>query len=702
MAAAPEASHQFGSIFFGQRGGVSQGQLKLTPSGVSWRRSSGGKAIEVKKEDIDSLHWMRVSRGCQLSVRVVEGVTMNFIGFREKDLEVVSGFCQQHWSMDVKTSALAVSGRNWGNVAINGKSLMFLVDGKVALEVPLPDVAQAQQVKDDLMLEFHVDDAAPEERSDCLAEMAFHVPAGHPQWVGEGEETPAKALLDAVLPHVDMAAPGSDDMCASFSDVHVLAPRGRFEVEMYLGSLTLVGQTQEFKIRYSSIQRIFVLPKSSTPHTLVVISLDPPIRKGQTYYTHILCQFSSEDEASIDLVISPEALAAKSEKCGGKLKSSMSGPLHEVFAHTLRGLSAAKITRPPKDGFQAAQDGYAVRCSYKASACRCHPSRCCLDDRLAQADDGYLYPLERAFFYVHKPPMLIPFDEVESVELTRLGGGAVSSKTFDLVVRTKTEVEHQFRGIQRGEWQGLLNFFLAKKLRVERLREAQAGPSAAAAAARAAIDFGDGDDDLGMRAKGGIDDDDDEEDEDFDIEKASGTDESSSGDLDASGDAELIAEEGISVQDVSSGGKEEGSKRKAREAESEEGEEELSEEEAPKPKKAKKAAKPAAPKAAAGAAGGGEEGAKKPRKKKDPNAPKGALSAFMYFSNANRDKIKAQHPGVKFGEVGKLLGERWKTVSPSEKAVHEAAAKQDKERYQREMAAYKASGGGGEAEDGDN
>lgn len=52
-----------------------------------------------------------------------------------------------------------------------------------------------------------------------------------------------------------------------------------------------------------------------------------------------------------------------------------------------------------------------------------------------QADDGYLYPLDRAFFYVHKPPMLIPFDDVESVELTRLGGNTVSSKTFDLVVR---------------------------------------------------------------------------------------------------------------------------------------------------------------------------------------------------------------------------------------------------------------------------
>ena len=64
---------------------------------------------------------------------------------------------------------------------------------------------------------------------------------------------------------------------------------------------------------------------------------------------------------------------------------------------------------------------------------------------LAQADDGYLYPLDRAFFYIQKPPMLIPFDEVESVELTRLGGNTVSSKTFDLVVRTRADVEHQFR-----------------------------------------------------------------------------------------------------------------------------------------------------------------------------------------------------------------------------------------------------------------
>ena len=52
----------------------------------------------------------------------------------------------------------------------------------------------------------------------------------------------------------------------------------------------------------------------------------------------------------------------------------------------------------------------------------------------------------------------------------------------------------------------------------------------------------------------------------------------------------------------------------------------------PKPK-AKRAPK-AAPEGEGGADG------KKKRKKKDPNAPKGALSAFMFFSQARREQVR--------------------------------------------------------------
>jgi structure-specific recognition protein 1 len=57
----------------------------------------------------------------------------------------------------------------------------------------------------------------------------------------------------------------------------------------------------------------------------------------------------------------------------------------------LRGLSGAKVTRPST--FSSCQDGYAVKSSLKA-------------------EDGLLYPLEKGFFFLPKPPTLISHDEV--------------------------------------------------------------------------------------------------------------------------------------------------------------------------------------------------------------------------------------------------------------------------------------------------
>ena len=73
-------------------------------------------------------------------------------------------------------------------------------------------------------------------------------------------------------------------------------------------------QAQDYRIQYDSIVRLFVLPKSLTPYTLVVISLDPPIRKGQTFYPHILVQLPTDDDLSVDLEITDEQLAEANEK----------------------------------------------------------------------------------------------------------------------------------------------------------------------------------------------------------------------------------------------------------------------------------------------------------------------------------------------------------------------------------------------------
>ncbi|TID25174.1 putative nucleosome binding protein [Venturia nashicola] len=87
------------------------------------------------------------------------------------------------------------------------------------------------------------------------------------------------------------------------------------------------------------------------------------------------------------------------------------------------------------------------------------------------------------------------------------------------------------------------------------------------------------------------------------------------------------------------------------------------------------------------------------KRKKDPHAPKRGLSAYMFFANDNRDKVREENPGIKFGEVGKALGEKWKELSADDKKPYDKKAKEDKERYEREKEEYANKGAVDDDED---
>ncbi|CAG9971210.1 unnamed protein product [Clonostachys byssicola] len=93
------------------------------------------------------------------------------------------------------------------------------------------------------------------------------------------------------------------------------------------------------------------------------------------------------------------------------------------------------------------------------------------------------------------------------------------------------------------------------------------------------------------------------------------------------------------------------------------------------------------PKAATTKRGGKEV---KKRGKKDPNAPKRGLSAYMFFANEQRENVREENPGISFGQVGKLLGERWKALNDKQRTPYEAKAAADKKRYEDEKQAYNA------------
>ncbi|KMU85076.1 non-histone chromosomal protein 6 [Coccidioides immitis H538.4] len=73
-----------------------------------------------------------------------------------------------------------------------------------------------------------------------------------------------------------------------------------------------------------------------------------------------------------------------------------------------------------------------------------------------------------------------------------------------------------------------------------------------------------------------------------------------------------------------------------------------------------------------------------------PNAPKRGLSAYMFFAKEQRENVREENPGISFGQVGKLLGERWKALSDKQRAPYEEKAAADEKRYEDEKANYNA------------
>src|SRR5438105_4606220 len=84
----------------------------------------------------------------------------------------------------------------------------------------------------------------------------------------------------------------------------------------------------------------------------------------------------------------------------------------------------------------------------------------------------------------------------------------------------------------------------------------------------------------------------------------------------------------------------------------------------------------------------------------------------MFFANEQRENVREENPGISFGasplgrprpsssrvltlgtlgQVGKVLGERWKALNDKQRAPYEAKAANDKKRYEDEKANYNVS-----------
>ena len=103
------------------------------------------------------------------------------------------------------------------------------------------------------------------------------------------------------------------------------------------------------------------------------------------------------------------------------------------------------------------------------------------------------------------------------------------------------------------------------------------------------------------------------------------------------------------------------------------------------------AASPSSASAAAAAVAAVDKSAHAKRRKKDPCAPKAPLNGYLVYFNEERAEMRRKNPGISFGELTKVIAQKWKELPNDDKQRYIVEADADKERYTKEMADYKKS-----------
>nr|XP_046262530.1 FACT complex subunit SSRP1a isoform X3 [Scatophagus argus] len=601
------------------------GRLRFSKQNVVYKSSKTGKVDSIPAGELNLAQWRRVCLGHGIKLGTSTGLVYKYDGFRDTDFEKISEFFKANYKVELTEKDMCVKGWNWGTAKFSGPLLSFDINDSTAFEIPLSNVSQCATGKNEVTLEFHQND----DTEVSLMEVRFYVPPSQ----SDERQDPVEAFAQSVLSKADVIQATGDAVCI-FKELQCLTPRGRYDIRIYPTFLHLHGKTFDYKIPYTTVLRLFLLPHKDQRQMFFVISLDPPIKQGQTRYHFLILLFSKEEDINLTLNMSEEDVERRFE---GKLSKNMSGSLYEMVSRVMKALVNRKITVP--GNFQGHSGAQCITCSYKASS-------------------GLLYPLERGFIYVHKPPVHLRFEEISCVNFAR---GTTTTRSFDFEIETKQGNQYTFSSIEREEYGKLFDFVNAKKLNIKNrgFKEKKG--------MKGNIDeYSDSDDDQHdaylerMKAEGKIR----EEGNDSDESDAESDESFNPGEED-----DDIAEEYDSNATASDSSEDRDD----------------SEDESAKRKKAKKARVVKEKK---------ERKPRKEKKQKDSGGPKRPMSAYMLWLNSSRERIKSENPGISITEISKKAGEMWRQLGKDEKEEWEAKAGEARREYDRAKKEYKESGGG--------
>ncbi|KAH7103322.1 FACT complex subunit POB3 [Auriculariales sp. MPI-PUGE-AT-0066] len=458
---------QFDNIFHGLSTEI--GKVRIAQGGVAWKSLLGEDTATIQNTNIKWAQWMRVARGFQLRVGLKDNRRrITFDGFQREDHDKLASIFKQYYDIAVDTKDISFKGWNWGATDFQGEDLAFLVSNKTAFEVPMKFVANSNIAgKTEVSLEFAPSvsstTASKDKRSkgfDELVEMRFYVPGVVEKSAdsdGEGkekedkksddeeeeEQSAAQVFHDAIRERAEIGQGIIGESIVLFEDILVVTPRGRYDIDMFPDFMRLRGKTYDYKVNYSQIDRLFLLPKTDDSHVQFIISLNPPIRQGQTKYPYLVTMFQRDEQMEVELKLDEETLKNKYED---KLEKHYESAMYQVITSIFRGLTGKKVIGT--GGFTSVTGQPSLKCNLKAA-------------------QGEIFLLEKSIFFVTKQPTLIDYVDIHQVIFSRIGSGMVSSRSIDMRVVQQSGPDIVFTNINKEDLEGIDNYLRTHKVRTK-------------------------------------------------------------------------------------------------------------------------------------------------------------------------------------------------------------------------------------------
>jgi len=488
---ADGASLKFPNITHVGKAGV--GLFKATSDQFGFKRTEPGlpdHLVQFAGKEVASAEWQNAcGRKYLLKFSLKQDgadhpPVMKFTGFDKKDFEKLKAHLTKHFSIELAEVVVATQGWSWGDIVENDTELRIMAGDKLGFEVPISNLGQVTAQKGDLSIELQ--DMTDGPSDEVLHEIRLQVVP---------ERLSAETLQQELQQKAGLSERG--EAIARISDVMLVAPRGKHDIEFFKTIIKVHGKSQTYTVQYKHIARLFLMTLPGEKDIALVVGLDQPLRSGTQVNNFLIFIIQKASEMIPNLP--DERLKEYSMAAGSNTA------VYGLLARLLKDLSGKPVTAPASD-LKTRNKVHCLKCSHKAQP-------------------GFLFPMKKSLIFITKPVVWLRYDEIDSIEFIK---GLSRARSFDIIVHVSGNPEVEFLQMEAEDRDELIRFFQTVNVRLinaetTKTRENRSqlsiedpAPSRprgeAASSARETPEAG---------KEGGGGDDDDEDDEDFDDEAES-------------------------------------------------------------------------------------------------------------------------------------------------------------------------------------